>query len=430
MRRVAVLIVSISIMTMWATVSARTWVIQPDGSGDAPTIQAGIDSASAGDSILVMPGTYDEHLTMKSDITLMSQSGYEVTFLIPDDNLGPVITCSDVTGAVISGFSFETVEVPSGAAVFCENSSVTISENRFYDMGATDKGGAIACFDGRGVIENNIFDENGAGDWGGAIYLDGASPVITGNQFFGNSAQYGGAIACLNQSSPDILDNTFTENTAARQAGCIHCRYSSSPLIEGNVFRANTAGGSGGAIVVHELSSPEIRYNVFWENHAVNQGALGVSYTSSVVCEHNTFYWNWAEGLPSLTLPDGGSAIGCYSGSSLEVRNCIIAASTGPPAVACFGDAVITLECNCFWLNDSNYLGCSPGLHDFRGDPLFCDPDNGDFTLDESSPCTSSNSPNGCGLIGALSVGCCTAGVRPDGQPDHTSWSALKALYR
>jgi hypothetical protein len=37
--------------------------------------------------------------------------------------------------------------------------------------------------------------------------------------------------------------------------------------------------------------------------------------------------------------------------------------------------------------------------------PLFCDPENGDFTLAEGSPCLPDFNP-GCGLMGAHGVGC------------------------
>lgn len=51
-------------------------------------------------------------------------------------------------------------------------------------------------------------------------------------------------------------------------------------------------------------------------------------------------------------------------------------------------------------------------------DPLFCSPPAGDFTLAQASPCAPPNSPAGCGLIGALGVGCVNPiGVAGDGAP-------------
>lgn len=48
-------------------------------------------------------------------------------------------------------------------------------------------------------------------------------------------------------------------------------------------------------------------------------------------------------------------------------------------------------------------------------DPLFCDPDSGDFTLAGSSPCLPGAHPD-CGLMGAHGVGCEAPSAVPRGQ--------------
>ena len=61
------LILSISLIAMFPlTAHARTWTLLPDGSGDVPTFQAGMDSLLTRgfngpvDTLLVMSGNYDE----------------------------------------------------------------------------------------------------------------------------------------------------------------------------------------------------------------------------------------------------------------------------------------------------------------------------------------------------------------------------------
>lgn len=68
---------------------SRNWIVYHDGTGDAPTIQAAIDSASASDSISIMPGEYDQECIRceKDSLTIIGVSGANNTIL--QNNVGP-----------------------------------------------------------------------------------------------------------------------------------------------------------------------------------------------------------------------------------------------------------------------------------------------------------------------------------------------------
>jgi hypothetical protein len=88
----------------------------------------------------------------------------------------------------------------------------------------------------------------------------------------------------------------------------------------------------------------------------------------------------------------------------------------------------LTLTCCDLYGNaGGDWVNCVEEMYgvdgNFSADPLFCDPDVGDFRLKDCSPCAPAQNPD-CGLIGAWPVGC-------GGTPvDQTTWGALKALFR
>ena len=55
--------------------------------------------------------------------------------------------------------------------------------------------------------------------------------------------------------------------------------------------------------------------------------------------------------------------------------------------------------------------------------PLFCDPDSDNYMIRSDSP-ASPDHPSGCGLRGALPVGCGPVSV------ESLSWTTIKSLYR
>ena len=61
-------------------------------------------------------------------------------------------------------------------------------------------------------------------------------------------------------------------------------------------------------------------------------------------------------------------------------------------------------------------------------DPLFCSPETHDYSIASESPCAPEHS-GGCGLIGALDVGCVFTAV-PQGSREETTWGAIKKMFQ
>jgi len=70
---------ALALALTWAggALQARTWYVTVAGTGDAPTIHAALDSAVAGDSVLVGPGTYtvDTTTVIPPSVVLISETG-------------------------------------------------------------------------------------------------------------------------------------------------------------------------------------------------------------------------------------------------------------------------------------------------------------------------------------------------------------------
>jgi hypothetical protein len=182
MRRTATVSIVLSLILLVGSAEGRTWCIKLDGTGDAPTIQAGIDSAAAGDMVLVFKGTYNENITFRGrNILLSSLEGSSVTTISSAAPGTPVLGAysHETTALTIRGFSI-TGASGSGAApdgVRCIRGSATVQDCIVH--GNSDEGlyarecslKVVRC-----VVYNNGF---GAGaDYGTGIAGQQAGYVI------------------------------------------------------------------------------------------------------------------------------------------------------------------------------------------------------------------------------------------------------------
>ena len=171
--------------------------VDDDGPADFDNIQAAIDDANDGDTVIVADGTYTGDGNRDIDflgkaITVRSENGPE----------NCIIDCNGSETEPHRGFYFHNGEGEDSVV-----QGLTIrngyGSGDFWNNG----GAAIFCYYASPTITGNIFTENTA-IWGGAIFCYESSPVITGNTFTGNTADYGGGIYCQTNSSSTI-SNTF-----------------------------------------------------------------------------------------------------------------------------------------------------------------------------------------------------------------------------
>ena len=194
---------SIMLLVMPLSVCATTWFVDARQgsnsnrglSASAPkrTIQAAINTASAGDAVFIASGTYYENLTLSKPVTLFSQEFAGV--VVNGRHAGScLLVTENAAGCVIDGLVFE-----QGAP--------TNSGNKY--------GGGINCY-ADATIRNCIFRNNGNSSttFAGGLHTDRGAHVLAYNCLFtGNYAwASGGAVLTEGHSTATFDRCTFYGN--------------------------------------------------------------------------------------------------------------------------------------------------------------------------------------------------------------------------
>jgi len=208
--------------------------------GNFSSIQAAIDAASDGDTIVVLPGSYSENINfLGKAITVQSTDPSDPTVvdatIIEGTNIDrSIVTFSrGETGAsMLAGFTIRRkspYEPYSGGGIYVREADPTIRNNHIVSNTAFFSGGGIYVVDSRATIVGNRISDNEANQ-GGGIAAEGYAffPTIANNVFENNVAAGGGAIH-LSSMSPgnepegafptSLSSNTFTGNIATLWGG-------------------------------------------------------------------------------------------------------------------------------------------------------------------------------------------------------------------
>ena len=449
-RGVAAIVVSV--LATAVSVLGSVLYVDDDGPADFDNVQEAINAANDGDTVLVAPGEYvsDVPLTFRGkSISVRSEAGFEATTIqMADSPRNPnrastvVFENGERQASVLEGFT-----IRGGQGCWSEPIS---------GYGLLTAGGGILCADSSPTIAHCVIAGNRAllrnegTTLGGGVLLANSSAVLTDCRIVDNTTTYWAAGMYVVEGAPEIVDCVIARNSVLHedgQAGGLYIDGGFSSSCQAILLRCtiaeNSAPHSAGGIQVAAGAQPTLNDCVISDNrsHGVNGGML---------CS----YWS-ATNLMSCTIAGNscvciGGGVGCGHSAEATLTNCTITgnrASRHSGGVVSYDKSAITLR-SCIVSDNTAPSGPEIGLDyyyyhtptsmtishcDIRGglsaahigqgttlnweegnidsDPLFADPNEGDFHLkseagrwdpnsetwvpdDVTSPCVDAGDPN------------------------------------
>lgn len=242
------------------------------GSAGSPlrTIQYALDAGSGGDTVVIHPGTY----TGPGNYELTPR-GRDVHIRGVDPADGGVVGSTIINPAAAGrGFSFVDGESAAcilegltvtggragkGGAVYCYNSSPTISKCVLAGNAATVQGGALYLLNSNASVSACIISSNTASTDGGGIEWWNGSFTLANCLIRGNLAGgQGGGVDIVKSPNAKVVNCTIADNQADNGGGLY--LWQSTAGVENCIVWSNTAGQNG-QIGLNSMSAIAVGYS-------------------------------------------------------------------------------------------------------------------------------------------------------------------------
>ena len=230
----------------------------PQLPGDVETLQAAVDAASDGDTILLKKGTYHENIVINKSVTLIG-FGPGSTIISGDTGAeiikGGVINItkpflqSSGPNVTLVGMTIMQGTAQYGGGIFNSEGTLTLSGVSITNSTASFSGGGIYNQMGTVVMNGSMVAENTA-KVGAGVMNDGGTFVLNeGSSISGNSAQIAGGLDNLAGTVIMNDGSSLTNNSATYDGGGMYSYFYSTITLNGGTITGNTAEtGTGGGI--------------------------------------------------------------------------------------------------------------------------------------------------------------------------------------
>jgi len=229
-------------------VSAETYVIHPDGTGELPTIQEAIDIAQDGDVIALTAGVFTgdgnwELDFLGKEITLRSVTGNPESCAIDGagEHRGIYLHSGEPEGTLIEGITLMHCQGHRGGGIYViDGASPAICDCIFDSNEATNWGGGLCCLD-EDLVSDEVLCPGGSRPEGAGRQLGSRGTAsVVGCRFLNNHAASGGGMLAA-EYSVSLSDCEFMANSG--NGGGLYLFHGVVAVVSGTRFDGN--GGEG-----------------------------------------------------------------------------------------------------------------------------------------------------------------------------------------
>ncbi|MHB9032115.1 MAG: choice-of-anchor Q domain-containing protein [Anaerolineae bacterium] len=374
-------------------------------------IQALINTAPDGGTVIVPAGLFTESLNVSKNITLTG-AGYNNTILrapaglriitvignvwlrITDLQMTGGNPTGDVGGAIktnagilqINNCWLVSNSAAYGGAIFQdgETGQVYITYSKFAGNHSANHGGAL-FIRGSAVISYTYFWDNSANIFGGAIQHEGPEisllqvdmqrnvagsdgaglnanndVTVTGGQFIDNHAgRYGGGLQQYNSGKTVLLTDVLFQNNTAQRGGGAYVAQGTTTTITASDFISNRTSYLGGGLA-QMAGSLTVQDSIFSANVVSDSVGLspqggGIYASGSVVIENSQFTGNSLLCYFCSSMPGAGLMANISSNSRVSDSQFYNNSGWNGGGLSCAGTAEMLVQRVIFQANYAGY---------------------------------------------------------------------------